>query len=509
MAVVIRVDASRLIGTGHLRRTLSLAHALTETGVEPVFLTRVADIDSASAVRAEGFRVISLPPAGDAPGGAGAGPYAHWLGVDLAQDAVQTIKALAAEHVDWIVVDHYAIDATWHRAVATALGARICVIDDLADRNLACEVVVDHNVAADPAGRYAARVADGAAVLAGPRYALLGATFVSPEMAQVRDAVRSVGIFMGGVDLGDHTSTVLEALDGVGFEGEIEIVTTRANPHLARLEKAVALRPGTRLSVDLPDLASFFARHDVQVGAGGGATWERCRVGAPTLLLVVAENQRRSSELLAQWGVVATTAPAGETSLTAIKAALAPLLSDPGLRGSLSRKASELVDGLGARRVALKIAASTLTVRPASLGDAGLIHQWRDHPATRAVSRDGRSIPFADHYRWLEGALNDVRRTILIGEVGQVPVGVVRFDQRDDHSAEASIYLDPALHGLGLGRALLLAAESAAPPGLDIVAETLEDNDASQRLFASVGYDRLSATQWIKPAAAGGQRCGS
>jgi UDP-2,4-diacetamido-2,4,6-trideoxy-beta-L-altropyranose hydrolase len=502
MKVAIRVDASRVMGTGHVRRCLALAHALIDAGSEIVFVLRETDVDAVAVVSNEGFRAIQLPT-GATGGGSGDGPYAHWLGASLSEDADDTIQALKEERPDWIVVDHYTIDASWHETVAGALGSRICVIDDLANRRLACDIVVDHNVSPDHTALYAPRVSARTSILGGPRFALLGPAFVSADPLQVGPEVNSVGVFMGGIDLGDHTSTVLAALDGLGYAGAIEVVTTTANPHLADLKAHIAQRPNTRLSVDLPNLSAFFARHDLQIGAGGGATWERCRMGAPTLMLVVAENQRRSAELLADWGVVAPTEPSDDTSRAAIENALGPLIGDTDLRRGLSEKALQLVDGLGARRVALKIAKDSLKVRRARLDDARLIHAWRDHPVTRAVSRNAREIPLEDHLRWFEAALKDDQRTILIGVIGNLPVGIVRFDRLAEGSAEVSIYLDPAFHALGLGRKLLLAAEVAAPGGLDIVAETLEENDASQGLFASAGYRRLGPTQWMKPAPVG------
>ena len=76
---------------------------------------------------------------------------------------------------------------------------------------------------------------------------------------------------------------------GVGIEldqkenGPIEVVSTSANPHLRGLAAQVRADSLARLSVDLHDLAAFHARHDLQIGASGGATWERCCVGVPSL----------------------------------------------------------------------------------------------------------------------------------------------------------------------------------------------------------------------------------
>ena len=45
---------------------------------------------------------------------------------------------------DWLVVDHYALDRRWERALRTRVG-RILVVDDLADRPHDCDLLLDQN----------------------------------------------------------------------------------------------------------------------------------------------------------------------------------------------------------------------------------------------------------------------------------------------------------------------------------------------------------------------------
>ena len=287
---------------------------------------------------------------------------------------------------------------------------------------------------------------------------------------------------------------VLDALGDAGFAGAVEIVATSANPNLAALRERVARRPDTTLSLDLPDLAAFFARHDLQVGAGGGATWERCCIGVPTLLVVVAPNQNTVAPALAAEGAVAF---APEPTRECIAAQLAALLPDAARRRALAEKSRELVDGQGATRVALAMLAGTLTVRPATTDDARIMFDWRDDPATRAVSRTSGALEWDGHVAWLERVLADPERQLFVGTIGGRPVGVIRFDFSSEDRAEVSLYLDPALHGLGLGPHLLLAGEDAADPRT-VDATVLESNRASQRLFATCGYEQVAPDRWVK-----------
>lgn len=144
--VAIRVDASAAIGTGHLKRCLSLAQALIEAGADVRFVCRALDAVAATVLGDSGIPTLWLSapaqaftPAPDAP------PHAAWAGVPQGQDADDTTQALTGWAPDWLVVDHYAFDARWHKAVRDALGCRLLVIDDTADRALDADALLDHN----------------------------------------------------------------------------------------------------------------------------------------------------------------------------------------------------------------------------------------------------------------------------------------------------------------------------------------------------------------------------
>ena len=154
MRIALRADASSRIGLGHVKRCLALAHALRAAGATVVFVHRNLGIDVAASTASAGFESAALPAYGTRP------PEKPEL---QAMDARDTVHALQAhEPPDWIIVDHYELDAAWHRAVARATNARIAVIDDLADRPLDASLLVDPNIAADHRVKYAGRLSPGA-----------------------------------------------------------------------------------------------------------------------------------------------------------------------------------------------------------------------------------------------------------------------------------------------------------------------------------------------------------
>lgn len=503
--VALRTDASAIIGTGHLKRCLSLAVALREVGAEVRLVTRHLGLDIERMMHGSDVEQVLLP----APASTGSPqiadetvPHAGWAGISWHDDAEQTAEALAGWPCTWMVVDHYAFDARWHRQVALRLGARIAAIDDLADRDMAVDVLIDHNHSADHRIKYAGRLADKALLLGGPRFALLGSAYADLQALCVEEFVVSIGIFMGGVDAANLSALALRACrEHAGFTGPIEIAATHTYPHLAALAELSKQWPPTTITVDSPDLAGFFSRHGLQIGAGGGATWERCRAGAPTLALVGANNHRAVVPTLAEIGAGASLAEDAPLDPNTVGRAIASLLCDAARRRALAQRARSLVDGLGARRGALALAAESLAVRAAQSDDAARSFEWRNNPETRSVSRDQNEIDWSDHVQWLARTMSDPTQYLMMGHVGDVDVGVIRFELRGDDSYEVSLYLDPALYGLGLGARLLARGEAALAAhydgGLVLSATVLEGNEVSRRLFARAGY-QFDGLAWRK-----------
>lgn len=499
MRIAIRVDASRQIGTGHLRRCLSIAGALATLGADVRFVIRRLDEVGPAAFGSSPFPVdwLSAPDGARAPTRPDGPSHLEWAGVDQATDGADTVEALRAWGPVLVIVDHYAFDARWHDQVRAGLACRMMAIDDLADRPLAVDMLLNANLA-DHAQTYAGRLKAGTRVLGGPRFAILGEPYRSQPPYAFSPVVRSLGVFMGGTDPDGASARVLRDVRRAGFAGPVEIVSTSANPHLMALQRACEADGDVSLTFDLPDLAAFYARHDLQIGGGGTANYERCRIGAPGIAITLAANQLAVVPQLAARGALRVARLAGGPDWPKLEHAplladgVRVLIADPIARRDLSENGRALVDGRGTERIALCLMASTLRVRTATLVDGPMLHAWRDHPETRAVSSNGAPIPLDGHMDWLAGKLVDANCRLFVAEVGGTAVGSIRFDRQADGAWEVSLYLDPDLTGLGLGRHLLEAGEQAMRMEIGeqiaFTASVMPGNETSARLFTNAGY---------------------
>lgn len=496
MLVVFRADASVTIGTGHVMRCLTLADTLRARGADCQFVTRDQPGHLGALIAERGFAVSIL----DAPSGpALSGPpdHAAWAGVTWQQDLADTRAAI--DRADWLIVDHYALDARWQQGLGDRVG-RIMVIDDLADRPHAAALLLDQNLGRE-AKDYDGLVPDDCRILTGPRFALL-----RPEFAAQREAslARRKGarlahlmISMGGTDAADATSMVLRALARADLPSEmrISVVMGSCAPALECVRALAADMPWpTRVLVDVRDMGVLMAEADLAIGAGGSTTWERCCLGLPSVIVETAANQAGAVAAMEDAAAALGTGPLadpafGERLVAAVWQAGAAL-------GEISTRAAGICNGQGASRVADALQARALTVRRAGPEDARDVWHWRNDGAASSFYLKTEPTPLDVHLEWFEKALGSDWRDLLIVEVDGLPAGHVRFDRDagDVGKADVGICLNPDLRGQGLGsRVLSAACDWALSKGVSrIFAQIHKDNIASQKVFDHAGFEPSS-----------------
>lgn len=361
MNIAFRADSSRNIGTGHVMRCLTLAAELAASGARVCFASRQHDGQIEGPLSRSPHAVHLLAPPNGPVDWTGAEPPAHanWLGSDWIDDVAQSAEALLGDGpMDWLVVDHYAINASWEQAFKRmhrerhGAPVRILAIDDLGDRRHDCDMLLDQNLRDSGQDIYKGLVPQGCRLLLGPRYALL-----RPQFRQARAAcpprngtVRSVLVFFGGVDIDGWTGKTIEALAAVCHRA-IKVVVVIGHQHPFRhevLDRCSEL--GYECHVDTDTMATLMAAADLAVGAGGSATWERCCVGLPTLAVSIAANQQPLLQALAHMGGCVHL-DGVRTPSAALPATLQQLLDSPGQLKAMSQTAYALVDGQGTLRV--------------------------------------------------------------------------------------------------------------------------------------------------------------
>ena len=357
MRVVFRTDASHQIGTGHVMRCLTLAHALRERGAECRFICREHPGNLLGLIREQGIEAVALPCGSGERNRPGHSPeaalaHAEWLGTDWRTDAEATRDALGETIADWLIVDHYALDARWETALRPHC-RKLLVIDDLADRQHDCDLLLDQNLVADMEHRYDGKLPDHCGRLLGPQYALLQPQYAElhPRTPPREGPIRRVLVYFGGADTDNLTGLAIAAFQSLQRDDVmLDVVINPSSPHAGAIRQQLQGIPNATLHTGLPSLAPLMVRADLSIGAGGVTSWERCCLGLPTLVITLAENQKPIAAELDRQGLIRWLGHKDEVSEQSLAGVLADLL-DRGLQVDWSEACQRLVDGRGTERV--------------------------------------------------------------------------------------------------------------------------------------------------------------
>ena len=327
--------ASPQIGGGHVLRCLALAETLERHGFHPVFAVSRSTVETVTLLKNGPFEIVETAPG-----------EAH-----LTDAAVNT---------GLVIFDGYSLDREIERQWQGRAPVRL-VVDDLANRRHDCELLVDH-APGRTAIDYAPWVPTHCRVLAGPSFALLRPEFLRYRQRALarRSAVapRRLLVAMGLTDVEAITRRVVEGALLAGLGLDIDVVAGRGAGSLAWLETmAVSAPVRIHVDIDAAAMAELMVASDIAIGGGGGASLERCCMGLPSLMVLLAENQRLAAETLERAGAARLLGDLVAATPQRIAAALESFAGQGQALEQCSKVAATIADGGGTDRVCQAILA--------------------------------------------------------------------------------------------------------------------------------------------------------
>ena len=502
LRLTFRTDASVKIGTGHVMRCLTLARALTKQGAKCQFVCRVHQGNLIDFLNQQGFEThgLSRSESDDSQSNQAVKQVTQhddWLGATWQQDARQTIEMVADRPIDWLIVDHYALEQGWESQLRPYTN-KIMVIDDLADRQHNCDLLLDQNLSANASSRYQGLLPEKSAVLLGPAFALLQHDYAQLHLRTPprHSPVKHILVYFGGSDTHNLTGLAITSFLTLNRPDiQLDVVI---NPHGQDQSVVRAMadqHDNITIYESLPTLARLMIKADLAIGAGGATTWERACLGLPTLVITLAENQKPATESCHQQGIVTWVGHYDQLSDQILTRAMLDAIVSTTLQ-TQSQTARALVDGQGTDRVVTTLlldANTPLRARLAQLDDESLLLRWANDPLVRKQAFHPETISTETHRQWFYSRLRDYEhcKLYIVETKEGLPVGQVRFDL-SDNGWEIGYSIDAAARGRKLGQKVL---ETAMLALREVVQGTLvfgivkAGNKASQTIFHSLGFE--------------------
>jgi len=479
-SLLIAAESGEQIGTGHVMRCLAFGQAWKRAGGAVVFLLRDASAGLTARICNEGFSVSPVP--------------------DTEEFLGKIEKQRRQHECRIIVLDGYRFRAAEQRALRDA-GAQVLLLDDHGHvEHYSARWVLNQNSYARPQ-MYPRRESD-TQLLLGPAYALLREEFL-PWICWKREITErptKILVTMGGSDPGDASSKIIESLDGLArIQGngafEAVLVLGSMNAHGAAVRRAVekcSIR--VRTVQNARDMPGLMAWADIAVAAAGITALELCYMGLPSLLLIAAENQQRVAVSLEQIGAAVNAGTTRDFSQERFIGQVCSLLESQNRRETISKKAHELVDGMGSERVRAAVMGRELKLRLAVESDCRALFEWINDPVTRAASFHPAHISWEEHTAWFKQQRRDRQSVIFIGEdASGIAVGQLRFNFKGE-KAVLSVSVAPGRRSEGWGGALITFGALSLARGYQvsrIAAFVKPENQASVRLFQKSGFRQI------------------
>lgn len=495
MHVVFRCDSTKKQGLGHVFRAVAVADAAVAAGHTVEFLARIESETGRTLLADHAFE-CTVPESTDPR------DVAEWA---------------AERRADVVHVDTYE-DQGDLRDELSDRGILLSNVEDAHWGRRPADIVIDPSAGAEHAYRpwdASHRLVRGVSAIP-LRREILADLDISAQRRKEVDSALAAGeqlplrvlIVMGGTDAKNMTKVVAQWWADAGVPAETTVVTSREDLELPGMK---SVRPG-------PGIARSFPHMDLMISGSGTTMWELAALGVPMALVQLVDNQKDNYTFAVNSGIalglgsVADLDPEGYgdadlpgADRAAAVEALRELALDESSRRRMAEAGRALVDGQGASRIvaawseALSARTGDITARRADINDASVLYDWRNDPSVRAVSRQKEELSWTGHIQWLSQTLARTDRELWIIQRSGEPVGTVRFDRLDEEGSvwEVSITVAPSLRGQGLASILLREAEAeflrSRPEeereSVEFIAEMLESNPASRRLFEREGYE--------------------
>jgi UDP-2,4-diacetamido-2,4,6-trideoxy-beta-L-altropyranose hydrolase len=397
-------------------------------------------------------------------------------------------------------VDGYHFRGEYQRRIKDA-GSSLLFVDDYGHaEHYSADFVLNQNVYAYE-GFYQNRESY-AKLLLGAKYALLRREFWQWQgwVREIPAVARKILVTLGGADPDNVTLKVIQALQEVKIEGlEVVVVVGASNPNY---EKLLAAAEKSEVSIELrrnvTNMPEFMAWADVAIAAGGSTTWELAFMGLPSVLIVLANNQRAIAEELNNMGVAVNLGWHGNLSVDYLSQKIIKLIEKEKKRSQMTKLSQQLVDGDGSDRVLMPLEGKKLRIRQVRCGDRKLLWDWANEQTVREVSFSSENIPWEYHVKWFDSLLKNSNCIMYIG-INQEDrsVGQIRYNIEGE-DATISINIAKEFRALGYGSNLIVIGSEKIFKVTcikKIHAYIKPSNYASIRAFTNAGFVLKSKTE--------------
>ena len=287
--VLIRVDSSPIIGSGHIYRCLNLAIFYRNRNCKVIFICRKLKNNFNSILFKNKFSVINLPLPANTIKIVNSN-YKSWLEVPYEKEIKDSLNVVSSfKNIDLMIVDHYSIDSLWHKIIRKYVN-NLLVIDDLFNKNFNCDFLINHNF--NIKNQYKNLINKETKLLLGCEYLLVNNKFNKKKIYNKINKYK-IFIFFGSSDSQNLTLRILNILIKIDKSKFLPLVIVgKFNEKIIEIKQILKKFKSYEFYTETNQIHKIIKKSNFAIAAGGVNTYERIRVGLPSLVISVADNQK-------------------------------------------------------------------------------------------------------------------------------------------------------------------------------------------------------------------------
>jgi UDP-2,4-diacetamido-2,4,6-trideoxy-beta-L-altropyranose hydrolase len=308
MNIFFRVDSSDIIGTGHVYRCLNLAYQYKEHNISFICKNHNYNLNSKIS---ENYKVYELLLESNNNINL---DMNTWLGESQIDDLNKTIDIIINNDliIDWLIIDHYAIDKIWEDGIKKYI-KNICVIDDFTHRKHNCNILLNQQIKQEDIIKYKNIINDDCKLYCGNDYLLLHPKYFDYINFEKKyeNCIRRINIFMGGSDIHNITENIIDICNNYNkniYKKEntiiYDVIIGGSNKNYEKIKNKLRNLENFNLYYDLEFIGNLLEKVDLCIGAPGSTSYERVLMKVPCLSICIAENQKTVINKFIEYNVI-------------------------------------------------------------------------------------------------------------------------------------------------------------------------------------------------------------
>lgn len=331
--IYIRADMNETIATGHIMRCMTIADAVQEAGENITFI--VADEKALPPLKSRNYNHHVL--------------HSNWKNMDGELSAL--LPYLQSHEAGALLVDSYQVSPHYLNTLRNR--TKLAYIDDINQFLYPADVLICYAIYSQN-NNYEERYSD-TRLLLGSRFTPLRKVFSHCPPKRIHKKVENLLLLSGGTDNEEALAKLLRVSMKYDLK-KITVVCGRFYRNYDALREQYEKTDKVEIRKSLDNIDLYMKNADLALSAGGNTLYELCACGTPTISFSLADNQLGNVNEFNRQGIIPYAGDARKAELPdRADELLQQLIASEGLRTQLSRKMQALVDGNGAKRLALSL----------------------------------------------------------------------------------------------------------------------------------------------------------